>query len=153
MNNILIKHIYLFIVALVALFISACSYSSDYNLDSQSFKADSIKLVESKTGLVLPKGTRGLNMFYRGSQIDPSFAAKVEIPSEAEPAMNLEITKITNQEINVSRPLFKTLSWWNISDSTILAERQYYGPNGYYVHIILCSENKKCILYVEWVSM
>lgn len=140
-------------VALVASLLSACSRTSDYSLDEQHFTAASLKLVESKTGLSFPKGSRGLNMFYRGSQIDPSFAAKVKVPLEAEAAMRLQVTSIANVEISVSGKVFENLEWWRPSQGTILVERQFNGPDGYYVHVILCSQQGDCVAYIEWASM
>lgn len=138
---------------LVILILPTCSRRSDYNLDAQHFTATYLKLVETRTGMTFPDGSLGLNLFYRGSQIDPSFAARIQVPSEAEAAMIRQITSFTNVEINVSGSLFASVSWWKPSEGTIMAERKYYGPDGYYVHVILSLEGRNCVLYIEWASM
>src|SRR5688500_9421701 len=67
-------------------FLTGCQPSSrsNYELDDKTFSPKFLRMVEERTGISLPKGCRGLNLLYRGAQTDPSFRAKIEIPSSSE---------------------------------------------------------------------
>ena len=45
----------------------------NYTLDQKSFTAEKLKMVEQRTGITLPTGSQGLNMFYKGEPMDPLF--------------------------------------------------------------------------------
>ena len=123
----------------------------DYSLDEKSFDADTLKMIEQRTGIQLPSDAQGLNMFYQGSQIDPSFIAKIKIPQSSREAIARQIKEIPNKDGSVSGSLAEKVNWWTPSKSTIHTERQFTVDMNY-VHAILCQENGRWILYVEWIK-
>lgn len=138
----------------LGLIVMGCNrdFGRDYHLDEESFDAESLKMVEQRTGLTLPAGSRGLNMFYQGSQIDPSFVAKIEIPAYSQEVLIKQIEQIHNEDGSVTGSLTEKVTWWNPSELTIQVERQF-SLDMNYVRIIFCEENERCILYLEWIKI
>ena len=122
----------------------------DYALDERSFTPESLKMVEENTGLTFPVGSRGLHMYYQETKcIDPSFVAKVEIPEASKDAVTKQIEQIENHEIEIENPLAKQVTWWKPSAATIRVERHFRTKSGH-VHVLLCQEGERWVLYVEW---
>jgi hypothetical protein len=143
----------LFVVAIMA----GCGaqskkdFATNFELDASSFDPDSLKLVGQRTGVLFPEGSRGLNIINEGRQIDPSFAAKLELPSSSKQTVVHQIEQFPKKDVILVNPLAKEVSWWRSSQALIAVERQYFqGEN--LVHAILCEENGKLILYLEWHS-
>lgn len=134
----------------LALLMVGCS--GNYTLDRKSFTAEKLKMVEQRTGLSLPVGSRGLNMFYKGEPMDPFFLARVEIPEASHDELLTRIDRLRNEEIHISGSPTKNFDWWRLSKETTKAERQFT-LNGDYVHVALCNENGHWILYLEWFTV
>jgi len=123
----------------------------NYTLDQKSLTAEKLKMVEQRTGITLPTGSQGLNMFYKGEPMDPYFVANVEIPENAHEDLRTRIEQIRNEEIHVSgSPTTARFAWWKASKETTKVERQFHVKPDYYVHLVLCEESGRWILYVEW---
>jgi hypothetical protein len=143
------------VLALVLAFLAngcGCNSWGNYNLDEKSFKAETLKMVEQRTGIPLPAGSRGLNIFYKGAPMDPYFVAKVEIPQTSHEELFKHIEQVPNQEISVSGSVTAKLPWWMPSKETIQVERRFK-LDGNYVHAVLCEENGRWILYLEWYTV
>ncbi len=126
----------------------------DYHLDEQSFDAEALKVVEGTTGILLPAGSRGLNMSYKGYAIDPSLMAKVEIPGASQEILAKHIEQMQSfGDIECFESRNK-LSWWNLSEATIHVKRSVAtsDPPGRGC-IFLCEENGRWILYVDWAQI
>ena len=124
----------------------------NYTLDKKSFTAEKLKIVEQRTGLSLPVGSHGLNMFYKGEPMDPFLLAKVEVPEASHDELLTRIIQLRNEEIHVVESPTKNFDWWRLSKETAKAERQFK-LNGDYVHVALCNENGHWILYLEWFTV
>lgn len=124
----------------------------DYSLDEKTFDAEALAMVEKNTGLTLPPGTRGLNLFYKRFAIDPSFYAKVEIPGSSGEALAAQIGRIPDRSGSVSETITQTLPWWRPAEATTVVKRLYFENNDG-VQAILCKEGNRWILYLEWIGM
>lgn len=141
------------ILSLLILTAGCGDIEKDYSLDEKAFDAGSLKMVEQCTGIKLPAGSRGLNMFYQGNQIDPSFVAKIQIPESSKDEISNRIERLHPQDGTVvNGSLTKKVSWWDPSLGTILIQR-HSSLDGNYVRAILCQENAYLVLYLEWVTI
>jgi len=123
-------------------------YDQDYHLDGESFDAEWLKLVENKTGIALPEGSKGLHLFYKGNAVDPSFYAKIEIPEHSNKQMSDQIQKLPNSMSSVTDNTAKSLSWWKPTQGTIGVKRLMSG-----LQVFLSKEEGKTVLYVSWWIM
>lgn len=121
-------------------------------LDSQSFDVDALKMVEDKTDLRLPTGTKGLNLLYHGERIDPAFVAKLKIQEESHELIFKELEHIPNLSGAISGSHSEEVTWWTPRQGTIHVERLYV-TNGCCVHALLSKENNGLFLYLEWIQM
>lgn len=127
----------------------------NYGLNERSFSSKSLRFIETKTSFTFPSGSRGLKMYYRGWQVDPCFAAKIQIPAEAKTAVQSSLTALKNMEIHGLESLFQRLPWWTPSKHNLLIERTLDGRIGdteYCVQYSLCAENNQYVLYILWMS-
>ena len=126
--------------------------TSDHHLDETTFDAAALALVQRDTGIRLPAGSRGLNMFYQGSTLDPSFVAKIQIPAASGDELAKQIEQIQSQTGTVSGSLTERVPWWNPTNGTIRVQRQS-NPGGNYLRAILSHEADRLILYLEWIKI
>ena len=126
--------------------------TSDHKLDETTFDAKALALVQKDTGIQLPDGSRGLNMFYQGSTLDHSFVAKIQIPDSSGDELAGRIEKIRHENGTIGGSLTEKVSWWTPSTGTIRARRQF-NPGGDYVRAILSQEEDRLVLYVEWAGI
>ena len=148
------KRIFTILIVLVTIIIGIityCYHSINYALDQSNFKASALALIEKHARLSLPVGSQGLNMYYDGFEIDPSFVAKIEIPSNSEMVLKSQIEKIKDLDYQVTGALYAKTAWWKPDKDNILAERKYIVESSF-VHLILCPEKGGFVLYVEWIS-
>lgn len=141
------------ILSLIAICIFGCDGgSNDYHLNERTFDAKSLEMIQQKTGVTLPDGSRGLHLFWQGSaSIDPSFVAKIEIPMSAGEAMTKQIGLLRNVDGSVEGSLTEKVAWWKPSN-TARVERQY-SHDGNYIRIVVCKEKDRWVLYLEWIKI
>jgi hypothetical protein len=120
----------------------------DYELSEQSFTKESLQMVEKETGIKMPDGARGLNLLYRGSKIDPSFVARIEIPAASLLMVSNQIAKYPDREVKIVGSLTEQVSWWNRSENSIRIKRVFDGKR-----VMLCQEKELWILYVEYIRL
>jgi hypothetical protein len=125
--------------------------ASDYELDASSFDAEHLKLVEAKTWLVFPAESKGQNLVWRGRQIDPSFLAKIIIPSNSVGSFVKQIESLPDQEVTLSRPTTLGVSWWEPYKGSVAVERRFIRAASY-THVIVSKYDGVWFCYVEWVS-
>lgn len=125
---------------------------SDYELNTASFDAAHLKLVESMSGIVLPTDSQGQNMLWRGKQIDPSFLAKINITTNSVDSLTKQMEGLPDQNINLSTQITSGVTWWQPSKGLVSVERTF-ARSGCYVHLMLCEENGVWFLYLEWISI
>ncbi|PWU11442.1 MAG: hypothetical protein C5B50_23285 [Verrucomicrobia bacterium] len=125
--------------------------SKDYTLTETSFTGDALKVVETHALLRLPEKSRGLNMVYVGSRGDPSFAAKIEVPPDAEGDIRHQIEKRDDQDYHPIGAPSEKVSWWSPAKSRVVVERKYTVDSSY-VHVLLCHDNGQVVLLVESMS-
>jgi cobalamin biosynthesis Co2+ chelatase CbiK len=136
--------------------VSCCTYYSDkeftdYYLNKDSFDKTHIKILEKRTGLKFPRGTKGLNLFNNGNKIDPSVYAKLEIPK-------VEVDNIVSQ-LETHKRAYDTityggkpkLNWWTPSDKMRMNDNydHFADRNNFLTIYIFCRENKHWILYLD----
>jgi hypothetical protein len=129
-----------------------CDWSG-YERSEKTFDAKSFRMVEEKTELTFPAGSRGLNFYYRRA-IDPAFHAKIEIPATAHEAFENQIAHIKNQDsyhLGESE-IEKKLAWWNPDIKTVQVQRIYFNSGGP-VQLRLCKEGDRWILYAQWFTI
>ena len=143
----------------LAMMVSGCDkhsssnrdFNTDFELDAHSFGAESLELVGQRTGVTIPDGSHGLNLLNKGRQSDPSFIAKIEIPALSQETVAKEIERFPKSDTLVINSLAGKVSWWRSSNATVRLERQFLRDRDY-VHALLCEENGKWILYLEWAG-
>jgi hypothetical protein len=127
------------------------SVKDNYELDASSFRSEHLKLIENNSGIVLPPDSRGQNMLWRGQQIDPSFLAKIEITTNSVSEFSKKVEQMPNQKISLNAPITTGVSWWRPLKETTTVERIFVRA-GCFVHIIICQENGRWMVYLEWIS-
>jgi len=139
----------------MALAMTGCERSArSYELDSSSFSGGYLKLVEDKTGVTMPLGSRGLNLYYKGENLDPSLIAKIEIPKDAAENMIKQMEKIPASKWSFQNTLSKKVTWWDISNTAPRIERQFNSASSSgFVDISLREEGEHWILYVFWAAV
>lgn len=151
------KNTFGIIAVIPAMMLTGCGDSShkrldsDYELSATSFDVAHLKMVEGKSGVVLPPGSEGCNLLWRGQQIDPSFRARVLIPNASVKGLIEQIKGFPDQKITVDAPKTPKLVWWQPSEGAVAVERTFIRA-GAYVHLIVRKENESWFLFLEWVS-
>ena len=76
-------------------------HAKDYQLNHTSFSAKRLNQVEQETGITLPKGARGLNLFCDNtSGFTPGYLAKIEIPAGKSQAFVQQLKKHPQSNID-----------------------------------------------------
>jgi hypothetical protein len=134
----------------ICLLAFGCNDSTkNYELDAGSFTPKYLNMVEQCTGITLPNGSHGLNLLYKGHQIDAAMLAKVEIPAGTEAALATQLSQLPSTDEHVISSLTSQASWWIPSTQVVRTNRMLlHGHN--LVHVILTDQNGQSILYVEW---
>jgi hypothetical protein len=127
------------------------SFGDDYTLDASNFDAKAMETVEQCSGLSMPSGARGLNMFYQGSGIDDAFVAKIQIPQENVMAVAQQIEHLSGTSASASESLTNGLTWWNPESMTIKTQRELRIDSDF-LRVILGQEKNAWILLVQWIS-
>ena len=127
------------------------SFGEDYTLDASKFDAKAMETVEQCSGLSLPAGARGLNMFYQGSGIDDAFVAKVQIPQQDVMAVAQQIEHLAGTSAAASESLTNSLTWWNPESMKIKIQRELRIDSDF-LQVILGEENNAWFLLVKWIS-
>ncbi len=124
--------------------------TSDYELRSADFGADTLHMVEKDMGLKLPAGAKGLNFYYK-APIDPAFIAKIEITPDAKDGIEKQILAIPNKPMNRSGGLSDRILWWTPTDGRIIQDRIFYDEsNGQTRRAILTEKDGRWFLYLDW---
>jgi uncharacterized lipoprotein len=143
----------LVVLATFLLGITGCSdarYLGPFELDERSFDADALAMVQQDTGIVLPKGSRGLHFRYK-PPVDPAFIAKLEIPASAREEMIHKIEAIKKQDIGRrADSLWAGVSWWPPPVAGAIAETRGL-RDGNDVWLVLSEENERLVLSIEFV--
>jgi hypothetical protein len=141
----------LFDFLILSLVITAmgCERRRDYSLDEKSFDANVLRDIEKRTGIALPPGSRGLHLFYQGSQIDRSFVGKIEIPAVSEPVVRRSIENIRNEDGVIRGSLADKVSWWRPGLLTEPIVRQFTVGSSR-VRAFVGKENGQSVLYLDW---
>lgn len=121
---------------------------TSYQLDEKSFGAKTLSIIQSDSGVKLPTGSRGIKFIYL-PPIDPSWAAKIEIPKEASATMLAELSKFAGEQINIIGESGPRTNWWHNQKSKVLIDRQS-SPMGNYLRMTLTEEAGSIFLYIEW---
>jgi hypothetical protein len=134
----------------IVLFTFGCGSSTKtYELAGNSFTAKYLKIVEQNTGIKFPPGSRGLNMIYKGYQIDAGLLAKVEIPVGSEAFIETQLRQLPVTNENLRSGLTGEVNWWNAPKGTVHSERMLLHGHDL-VHVLLSEETGHSIVYIEW---
>lgn len=144
------------ILTLACLSLISCDKkAADYELDSHSFTAQTLDMIQTNIGVTLPIGSTGLNMYYHGSALKPALLAKIQIPPKSAEALADRVRRITYHEVSGTESSTNKWSWWTPMKQDVIVNRQFIGPDAAFVHLILCKEKDSghWILYVEWAAV
>jgi len=133
------------VIMLVGLIVSAVIF---YEVHEKSFGAKKLKMIEERTGLRFPDGTRGLNMVVDEDRA-MCFAAKILIPELAYEPFARQIMEMKAKAGYMDLTITNNLSWWHPSVDT----RKLYGDTTDGLEIYLCREDGQWVLYVLYVSV
>ena len=126
---------------------------TDYHLDHNTFDAKTLAMVQQRTRITMPEGSRGLNFYWAGAKcVDPWFLAKIEIPATAAETMMTQIESRQDGDFGVSLNPSGSVTWWTPSE-TNRVDRRFTIPELGYVHAIYCKEDGRWVLYLEWTRM
>lgn len=126
------------------------SFGTDYTRDAKTFDPKALTMVQEDTGLTLPHGARGSNLYYEGSHFDPEFYARIEIPDSEGQAFANQLTKIPDSNVESNGPSLKKVPWWMSSTANVVVKRTFTPKAGAFARVTLCKENDLWILYIEW---
>src|ERR1035437_9804374 len=84
----------------ICLIITGCSKWHSYELDGRSFNQSYLDMIQEKTGIKLPPGTYGSNLYYYHPQFHPSFIAKIVIPASESDSL---VKQIRSEERRVGK--------------------------------------------------
>ena len=136
------------VIGLCLLLFGCSKYYRNFELDERSFDRETLQLIEKAFGFPLSTNARGLNYYYK-APVDPSFVAKVEMPSSARSEILQRISAITNEDVHVAGAISERVQWWTPTRGKILIDRQRTSVEAYQ-HAILAEEGGCLILYLEW---
>lgn len=135
----------LILVMVLNITLAGCS---NYELNGTSFDIKHKKMVETKAGIKLPEGSKGLNLYYKRAPMDPYLMAKIEIP---ESALNSFLQSMKDYPVDkngqIDTTYMKKVKWWNPQTNTI-QNQWIYGHDKSIIQIQLCKEDNRNILYV-----
>ena|SRR5258708_2666383 len=145
----------IFLALIFCLVMAGCGESvKDSELDARSFTIKDLVMVQQDTGITIPAGSRGLSMYYCRSQTDPSFIAKIEIPTASSASVATAMEQIPVTDITSTNPLSKKVTWWNPSKATTRIERKFKQMSSVaFVDALLCEEDGHWVLYVFWSAV
>jgi len=125
----------------------------DYELDEKTFTPAHLKMIEQKIGVSLPAGARGLDMYNAQAQIDPAFIAIIQIPDSSSGDFIRELSEIQGETVSVTNYLVNRVTWWHPSTAKMRVDRRFFRkPSGDFVELLMCDENGRHVLYVDWAS-
>jgi hypothetical protein len=132
--------------------LASCSKVMDYQIDSRSFSTKHFSLVETNTGLHIPPGSRGLNMYYCGSERTPSFIVKIEIAKTAREGFIKQLSNIPVGGWGADTPsIAEKVDWWTPFAGTLLIRRKFATPRpAAYVDASLSEQGGHTVLYIYW---
>ncbi len=138
-------------ILLIAICLLGCGKcTSDYELGSANFGADTLLMVEKDMGIKLPAGAKGINFYYKGP-MDPAFIAKIEIPSAAKDGIEKQILAIPNKPMNRTGGLPDRIPWWTPTDGHIIQDHIFFDDsNGHTRRAILTEKDGRWFLYLDW---
>lgn len=139
------------IAAVMLLVAIALFPEHDYNLNKSSFSDEHLKIIEEDTGLKLPNGSIGLNMYYKkDGRLEPMYWAKIEIPETEKDEMLCQITPIKNGNKEIFLETYKKclepLAWWEPEEQTLIAQRYYRKV------VVWLSKDDKCLFLYVWFN-
>ena len=135
----------------IALLLWGCDRRSikNYELDRNSFNAKHLRMVEEYTGVKLPPGSSGVNLLYKGNQIDAELLAKVQIPIDSVITFTNQLSRIPSIDEHVDSRLTAEVNWWSVPNETLLMQHFFTHGNNL-VRVFLTEENGHSIVYFEW---
>ena len=138
-------------IFLIALCLMGCGKgTSDYELGSADFGAETLHMVEKDMGLKLPTGAKGLNFYYK-APIDPAFIAKIEIPSDAKEGIEKQLLAFPNKPFNSSGGLSERILWWTPTEGRVIHDRMFFdASNGQSRRAILTEKDGNMFLFLDW---
>src|SRR5882724_7630150 len=113
------------VIAVLFLSLALSGCSGNYERNSTNFTAKELEMVGERTGISIPSGSRGLNLYYEGGHIDPCFLAKIDASSMTNSSFAEQIEKLPNEEISFEDSLIKKVSWWNVSKEEVRCHRRF----------------------------
>lgn len=135
-----------FIFLMIAsLSLGSCSEQSALGKDELEIQVRNSVKKDAK--LELPATIKLVEYASGGQVVDPSWAAKLSVPSEEVDVLASKILAM-DKKARMSGGLTKSLNWWN--PGRIVAQGAFeVGPEGLFVRAILSEENNKYFLYFE----
>jgi len=138
----------LYISCLSLLLIGCARLEHDIELFDESISTEILDQIQKDSGILLPPDSHGLNYYYKGA-IDPVYAVKIEIPSQARENIIEQVSKIKHKGTSISNALGTQFNWWIDAQSEILIDRQTDTGNSYLI-VILAEKDGRLFLYIEY---
>jgi len=140
------------LLLMVLMFTGCLRFGDNIELAGVNFTSEHLRKISERTGIRFPSGSQGINYFYQGDAIDPSLAAKIEIPKVSrEELLTNDVFKLGQSEgINIHGGA--TEEWWH---PETLSSRLHFIqelPKSCILECIVGDENGKLILYLKWAT-
>lgn len=140
-------------VIILILFLGCNNHAyNEYHLTKKNFNMKELDKISKLTKIHFPKNSSGINMYYNGKNLDPSFIAKIELPIIEKEFIKEQLQNFIENPGTVEGSLSTKVDWWNPNQLIVVFSRQYL-EDGNYVKAILCQKNDSCILFVEWIKI
>jgi hypothetical protein len=141
------------LIICIALLVTACGRElTEYDLNEDSFGADTIAQIEEESGIDLPPDVKGLKYHYK-PPIDPIVFAKIIIPTEAKEFMEKQIGTLTYSGSSFPKDFANDqCNWWPKTFENVVISKQAF-INGYYIEVFLVQEKDLLILYIKYFTI
>jgi hypothetical protein len=123
----------------------------EYDLDQNSFKAETIRQIENESGIKIPDGAKGLRFHYI-PPIDPIVFAKIKIPAEAAKLMEAQIAALTDMPDFPHNFANDRCSWWPAEQENVIISKKAFN-NGYYLETYFVREKEQIVLYLKYFTI
>lgn len=120
-----------------------------YDLDTNSFDAEAMDLIRTKTGLDLPGNVKGLNSRYY-PPIDPGFAARLEVPLSSRREILDLLSRVTDDSPAFARHYGSKLDWWIPENAPSVLVRRTSRRHDSFLIVILAEDDQRLLLYIGY---
>jgi len=124
---------------------------TEYELDENSFGADTILKIEKESGVDIPDEAKGLK-FHHIPPIDPIVFAKIQVPSKTGKLMEKRIKSLPDYDPFPKNFANDRCKWWPSNPKNVIVSKGAFN-NGYYIEAHLLQEKEQFLFYIKYFTI